>query len=889
MKSRANGSAGRGRWVAAVSKSSAKVILISFCLLITAQTAAQEASKILEIPSEAVSRKVLDNGLTVLAAPSPGTDLVAVNLIIKSGSANEGERLGSGVAHFTEHMVFRGTSIRKSGDIEREIKSYGGIINGGAMQDFTVYYIVLPSRHLDRALLILKDMVQNAAFDQKEFDKEREVILNEINLDNDDPERVLIRRLNETAYTDHPYRYPIIGYSDKFKALTREDLVRFYNTAYVPNRMVLTIAGGIAPEAALNLAEGRFKDIKPPDYAVRDLAPDEPLQIARRDLQEEAQVNLSYLAIGFHSTRLASEDLYAMDVLSMILGRGDNSRLNASLVKDKLLAHAVSAWNYTPRDPGLFVITAITDRDKLKEALAAALKEIDNIKNGPISDTEMETARRMAMSDLIFERQTIEGLSSDIGKSIAMTGAADFSEKYVAKIQAVTREDIKRVAAKYLTEENMTSVQLVPAGTRDLGPAPVDDGSYKSDTIMREVIQNGLRIIVRPDRRSPVISISAAILSGSSAERAGSSGIANLTSRMLLKGTKTRDEAGIRGAVDSLGGNISNFSGYNSIGINLVVLKQDFDFAIELLYDILNNSTFPEEEVEKEKALVIAAIKDEDDDIFQRAANALRGLLFKGSTYSMRTIGEIDTVSAISRDDIAAFYNSYFSTGNVTISISGDIDPEVVIKKMNEIFRNSRSVKAPAIPERKERNSERLAREITMDKDQSVILMGFETVDNKSPDRPALEVISSILSGSSGRLYHSLRNEKSLAYTLGCVDRQMKDTGYFVIYIATSRENIPEARKAILEQIDAIRTKPVGDEELELARRELVTGLKVDMQLNQFISYTSALDELYGPGYNDLYRRQEEIEGVTKDDILKAARKYLDPDRSAEITILSSK
>ena len=888
MKSRASGSAGRERWVVNVFKRLTAAILFSFFLLLAPSGDAQEASGELKIPSEAVSKKILDNGLIVLVVSSPVTDLVSINLAIKSGSAGEGERLGSGTAHFTEHMVFRGTPTRKAGDIEKEVKSYGGTMNGGVMQDFTVYYITLPARYLDKAVAMLKDMVQNASFDQKEFDKEREIILNEINMDNDDPDRVLIKRLNETAYTTHPYRYPCMGYPDKFKALSREDLVSYYRDTYVPNKMILTIAGGIDPDMAIAAVESQFKNIGAPDYAVRDLAPAEPLQIARRDYQEEAQVSLAYMAMGFHSTRLASEDLCAMDVLSMILGRGDNSRLNRSLVKGKLLAHTVSAWNYTPKEPGLFVITAITDRDDLKDAQAAVLEEIERIKNAPVSDVELETARRMALSDLIFERQTIDGLSSDIGKSEAMTGSRDFSERYVAKIRAVTRDDIKTVASRYLTEDNLTLVELVPSGTKDAAP-PSAGASSRSETMIRELLANGLKVIVRPDRRSPIVSISAAMLAGLSAERPESNGVSNITSRMLLKGTKTRSEADIKGAVDRLGGNISNFSGYNSIGINLVVLKQDLDFALELLYDILNNPVFPEEELEKEKALVLAEIKEEDDDIFQRAANELRVMLFKGSQYSMRTIGESGTVSAMSRGDVNAFYNAYCSANNATISVSGDVDPEAVIKKMDERFRNFRTGQAPAVTARKEKNGERAFRDLTMNKDQSVVLIGFETVDNKDPDRFALEVISSILSGSSGRLYHTLRGDMSLAYTLGCFDRQMNDTGYFVVYVATTREKIREAKKAILDEIDAIRAKPVSMEDLELAKRELITGLKVDMQLNQFLSYTSALDELYGLGYNNVYRHEKEIENVTRDDVLRAAQKHLDPGRSAEITILSSK
>jgi len=886
MKSQASGSAGRERWVANVLSRFVTVLFLCFLLLQALPGAAQETSNVLEIPDEAVSRKVLDNGLTILAAPSEATDLVSVNLLVKSGAANEGEYLGSGIAHFIEHMVFKGTGTRSPGDIEREIKSYGGSMNGCVMQDFTSFTILVPSGHLTGALSILKDMMQNASFDQKEFEREREVILNEANLGNDDPNRVLIRRLNETAYMDHPYRFPPIGYPEMFKALTRDDLVRHYKTVYVPNNMIISIAGGIEPARAIEFAANEFKDFRLPNYTARDLARAEPPQIAGRSRQEEVQANLSYLAMGFHSTRLASEDLYAMDVLSMILGRGDNSRLNRALVKDMRVAHTVSAWNYTPRDPGLFVVTAITDRETLAEAKAAVLAEIDTIKTALVNDIELLTAKRMALSDLIFSRQTIDGLAMDIAKSEAMTGSCDFSEDYVRKIQSVTREDVKSAAAKYLTEDNLTSIELVPFGTKDAAAAPAAS-SGKSETMMRELMHSGLRIVVRPDTRSPVISITAAFTGGLSAEKPARNGISNLTAQMLLKGTKARDEEDIRGAADRLGGNISAFSGYNSLGVNIVVLKHDLNFALDLVFDILNNPTFPEDELDKEKSLVMANIRDEDNDIFQNAANGLRRILFAGSPYAMRTTGTLETVSAITRDDIADFHNSYCSADNMVISISGDVKPEAVIKRVNEKFRNLRAGPVPILLEKEDRADERAARTIEMQKDQSVILVGFETVDNKDPDRFTLEVISSILSGSSGRLYHSLRADKSLAYVLGCVNRQMTNTGYFVAYVATTREKIDEARGAMLDQIKSIRTKRVTPEELELAKRELTTALKNDMQLNQFVSYTSAIDELIGPGYNDVYKYRDGIRKVTRNDVLATAKKYLDTGRSAEITVLS--
>jgi len=172
-----------------------------------------------EFPKEAVSLKVLGSGLVVLAKECPPRELVSISVKITAGSSLEGEYLGSGISHLVEHMVFKGTKTRPAGAIEKEVKSYGGFINGSTSQDLTDYYITCQSRYFDKALSLLKDMLQNAVFDPAEFEKEKEVILKEINLRDDEPTACLVRILNETAYLEHPYKYPPIGYEAPFRRL----------------------------------------------------------------------------------------------------------------------------------------------------------------------------------------------------------------------------------------------------------------------------------------------------------------------------------------------------------------------------------------------------------------------------------------------------------------------------------------------------------------------------------------------------------------------------------------------------------------------------------------------------------------------------------------------
>lgn len=870
----------------AVSKSTRAFagFIVTFIILSFAAACSLGAGQAtIELPKEAVSRKVLANGLTVLAKPSPPQGLVAIDVKILAGSSLEGEYLASGISHLVEHMVFKGTSARGAGVIEREIKSYGGIINGSTSSDITDYHILLPSEYLPQGLAVLKDMLSSAIFDDKELAKEKEVVLKEINLNEDEPQSRLIKRLYETAYLRHPYKYPTIGYAKRFKALGREDLISYYNRLYVPNRMVISIVGGVDALDAITKTEAAFVDFRAPDYGSAGPLAQEPTQIDQRKLEEASRANLAYLAAGFHSTGILDEDLFAMDVLAMILGRGDNSRLNTSLVKNKRLVYSVSAWNSTPRDPGLFVIIATLDEAKVDGAEGAIMDEVARLRRELVSDQELASARRMVLADFIASLETVDAQANDMGLSYMLTGSPDFSRHYVEGAQAVTKEDVKRVANKYLKGSNLTVVRLVPAGPAKSAAAPAAEA--RDDSIKSQELPNGLRILLHKDAKTPTVSITAAMLGGLMVEGQEDNGISNLTAQMLLKGTKARREHQIKGLIEELGGSANAFSGFNAFGVKIDILKNDLETALDITKDILANSEFQQEELEKEKALTLAAIREEDDDIFATGVNALRKTLFGKRAYGLRYIGEEPTIKTLKREDLMAFYKKYVVPDNMALSVSGDINIDETLAMIKAKF----SDLSPKKPQIEVPEGSRLTKSetmpIQMDKAESLILLGFETTSVKGSDRYVLEVLGSVLSGHSGRLFDELRNRLALAYALGCAQKLGLGRGYFAFYIATTKENSERARKALEDEIDKVRRNGVTDEELALAKRELRVTRQVARQENGFYSLSAALDELYGLGYDNLYRYDAAIEKVSKEEVKAAAQKYFDPAACAEVVI----
>jgi zinc protease len=317
----------------------------------------------------------------------------------------------------------------------------------------------------------------------------------------------------------------------------------------------------------------------------------------------------------------------------------------------------------------------------------------------------------------------------------------------------------------------------------------------------------------------------------------------------------------------------------------LTVLKSDTDLALELIKDIITNSVFAQDELAKEKMLSLAAIKDEDDDIFERGVLAIRKILFKDHPYSMRDIGEEESIIGISRDDLMRYYQSHCIPNNMIIAISGDIEPKNIFNKVDALFKEiqRRDLIKPLkkVPAAVSPGSTTLR----MDKEQALLMLGFRTVAINNPDRYPLNVLSSLLSGTSGRLFIALREKSGLAYTMGSTQKLGLDTGFILFYVATTADKISESKKLLLNEISAIKQGLITDDELDAAKKEIVSYQNILMETNAANSFQSALDELYGLGYDNLYRFESEINKVTKYDIMDVANKYLDISSCAEVII----
>ena len=411
------------------------------------------------------TREVLGNGVVLIAQEHRAADVVSLQMWMRVGGRDESpDELG--LSHYLEHMLFKGPPTRPPGSIDREIEGFGGGSNAFTSYDFTHFDFVVPVAHVRAALEILADIAVNAAFVPEELEAEKKVVFEEMNLTEDDPEKFLGRRLSEVAYRGHPYGRPILGTREFIQALNRDRLNAYYKKQYVPQNMTLVVVGPLTPAQVRPLAQATFGRLTGPPPLPRTLPPLPSLAGGRRDdvprPEQQAYLGLAWYAAA---TKLASEDIPAVDLLSYILGDGPSSRLNQTVREQKRLVHAIEAAYITREQSGTVSITARLEPKNLDAAEAAIMEVVRKVRAEGVTEAERQRAIVTAESSYAFDIETAEGLAKSYGQA-ETTWTLDNELAYLARLREITAAQIQAAAKKYLGDDDVTRVRFLPKDAR---------------------------------------------------------------------------------------------------------------------------------------------------------------------------------------------------------------------------------------------------------------------------------------------------------------------------------------------------------------------------------------------------------------------------------------
>jgi len=850
------------------------------------ETVAEPIPQTSSAPSLLTQKFVLENGLTVLVSPMPHSASVSIFGVVKTGSAFEEKFLGSGISHFMEHMLFKGTARRGVGEIPREVQGLGGTINASTHLDYTIYTLTLPGAHFEAGMDILSDMLMNARFDAREIETERDVIFREMYLYRDHAKRYLSEKVCETVYTRHPYRLPIIGFEDLLKPLTRDDFLAYYHARYAPNNMVLSIAGAVTPDEALAAARSYFGS-----YPRRSLAPlnlpREPEQKAQRYVQEFYPAELMHLSIAYQGIDVMNSDMPALDALGMILGDGENSRLYQALVHEAKLVHNIAAFDFTPYDPGIFEIEVEADEDRVPEILAAVDQQIEDVITHGVQPEELEKVVSSAMKEVCERQLRSDQLAWQAGVDEALTGQPDFTQWYFEALQQLSPGDVVRAARTYLRPEHRSVVVLKPRAW-----APADEGLLKdavpSAAIERHVLSNGLRVLLRRDATVPMVWLDLVFHGGVYADPPDLSGLSNLTARVWLKGSRQFPYKTLLSLTERRGIDLEPFSGRQSFGWRMNVLSRDLDQALAVCADLVRDPLFEDGIFADERRQMLTRIQSRNDQMSEVADQMIYAALFQDHPASRIALGTIESVGRITRADAVEFYRRQAVPSAAVLSVFGDFDPHTILEKLESLFGawQGQTESSQDTPEVKPL-SEPVVLTHHMDKEQAMVAFGFQAQGIAHPDRAGLEMLGAILgSPFNGRLFAHIREQQGLAYTLGGGLVSFKTTGAMMFFIKTQPEKAEQVRQAVSAQIEDLRTNSVAETELNEIRAWLIGGQERALETNDGLAFTAALDELYGLGYRFYQDYADRLKRVTPADIQRLAQEYLAPQRMVSLMIL---
>jgi len=409
-----------------------------------------------QVQPEDVKSFTLKNGMKFFVLEDNSIPNANMYLFFKVGSRNEYIGI-TGISHFFEHMMFNGAKKYGPKQFDRVMEANGGSNNAYTTENITVYTDWFPKQSLEVIFDLESDRIANLNFDPKMIESERGVILSErsTGLENN-PLEQLWQELQATAFVAHPYMWPVIGWESDIKNWTKEDLENYFHTYYAPNNCIVVISGDVKLNEVKKLAEKYFASI-PSGPKPRQVHTVEPEQNGERRIFVKREVPSPYLMIAYHVPQTGSEDFYALDLLNSILSEGPSSRLYQSIVENQQLAIEVGTFYPNAFDPTLFYFYGICNDGVTASKLEkAVLAEVDKIINEGISEAELQKVKNQKLMEFYRTTETINGMSNTIGTYELFFG--DFKKLFTAPAdyKKITVDDIRNVAAKYLTKQNRT-------------------------------------------------------------------------------------------------------------------------------------------------------------------------------------------------------------------------------------------------------------------------------------------------------------------------------------------------------------------------------------------------------------------------------------------------
>jgi zinc protease len=847
---------------------------------------------------------VLANGLRVLTKEVHTTPVVSMMTCYKVGSAHE--RSGeTGISHFLEHMMFKGTDRYGKGEIDLITQRNGGSNNAFTTYDYTAYHFTFASDRWHEGLAIEASRMRRCAFDPVEFAAEKQVVLEEWRMGQDSPWHPLIDQISTVAFANHPYRHPILGWYHEVQDLSQERMVAYYDRFYGPNNATLVLVGDFDTQQALKAIETHFGPVEPITVLRPEPVRDLPSESEKRIILRRP-TSVPRLVLAYRQPPFGDPDVPAVEVLTTLLSHGRTSRLFHALVEDLQLVGDIGMEFFLTVDPFLMMIFAeIKPGIPVTKVERVILAEIKRIQKDGVSESELNKAKNLIVAGRAFDDETSMHQAQRYAEA-AMLGDWRDADEQLDRYLAVTVDDIKRVAKRYFDPASrLVGIQKngkrQPLFDESEGGEPVAAPPPQSlnpvtpvlaapqlvlPEVTRWVLPNGMVLIVQANDASPTVAMKTYVMAGSRCEAAEQAGLASLLSHVMVKGAGSRNAQAFAETIEMVGGGLDAGAGVSGISLSARFLKAHTGLGLELLADVLQRPRLDADEVAKERDLLIDDLLASEDDPRTLARRAFHKLIFGDHPAGRPTDGFKETVATLERDTLQAFHRQWLQPDRTVLVVVGDVDPTDVHAQVATRFGAWKAVEPGALWLPPPPAPVAVRRVDTQDWAQANIFLGHVGIRRTDPDFVPLEVLETILGGGSGlnsRIPSRIRDELGLAYTAYCdlVGTAGHEPGSFYAYMATDPGNTAAAVTALRAEYARICREPVSRLELEDAQAYLTGSFVFNLEANAQKADHLLRAELFNLGFDWARTYAEAVLKVTIDDLQRVARQHLQPEAMA--------
>ncbi len=868
-----------------------------------------------EVPPITFTSRTLANGLKVYASRDPSTPNVTVQVWYGVGSKDDPQGR-SGFAHLFEHLMFKATRNLPTEQFDRMTEDVGGFNNAGTADDYTTYYQVVPANHLERLIWAEAERMSNLVVDEASFKSEREVVKEELrqNYLASPYGRLFGLYVPQASYALHPYKRPGIGSIAELDAATLDDVRAFHRAWYRPDNAALIIAGNFDPAQLDAWVDRHMGPLTNPPFAMPRINLTEPPRTAPGVFNGYGpNVPLPALVITWQGAAASHPDAPALKVLDAILSGGKSSRLYNALVYEQKVAVEAFSNADLPRDPGLFMVGAILASGKtIGDGEAALLAQVKRLRDAPPTAAELSEAKNELLAAALAGRETIEGRANAIGYALRVEGDAAAVNTELAALQAVTAQDVQRVARTYLAEDRRMTIRYRPESERPKGEArppeptppkqvatydgPVVTLAPEADRVkpppVGEPVQpvlptpaettlpNGLRVIVARSSSLPLVTADLTVRLGAWADPKGLAGATTMMAGMLTEGTRTRSAQQIASQVEALGATLGASGGLESTSLTLTVMPDKLPAAMAVLADVARNPVFAPEELDRQREQALDGLKVAYQQPGQVAAFAAAPIVYAGTPLGHVAQGTPASLTRLKPADLAALHRAGFRPDNAILVLTGDITAEqgfaAALAAFGDWARPStRLATAPAIILKAS------PRPLGIDlagADQASVNVVRSAIARTDPAYyPGLVSATVLGGGYSARLNQEIRIKRGLSYGASARLSAARTTGSFRASAQTKNENAGQVLELMRTELARLGAEAVGSDELRARKSTLVGEYGRELATSSGLADILGNYALYGVPLDELSRYTAKVEAVSPDQVQAFARTHLDP------------